>query len=248
MHKDALAQLSKARKLNPGSETVWQEMLLVFESMGDYSSAEKAYHNGAILGLYYDHDVFTEQGKTTPGQKEEDPLWYYFTKMSFERDFGGIIDMLDTSKMVDPSNIAWIKIQAYYGLDIQDSVKHYGQFLLDHTDGHLLFTHAYLGNKEKVKRIVQEQLKLSPAGGVNLLNYCLLKVNEIRVLAILGEYGQATEILIKLNREYPNYGRYGLLFHDPNMDKIKLESKPFVKALNNLKLPPKLDLEGLIKL
>jgi class 3 adenylate cyclase len=37
-------------------------------------------------------------------------------------------------------------------------------------------------------------------------------------------------------------------YHDPHMDRIKREYPAFVEALNNLKLPPKLDLEGVIKL
>ena len=34
----------------------------------------------------------------------------------------------------------------------------------------------------------------------------------------------------------------------PEFDKIKSEYPPYVDALNNLKLPPKPDLEGLVKL
>jgi hypothetical protein len=67
------------------------------------------------------------------------------------------------------------------------------------------------------------------------------------LLSILGEYNQATESLIALNRDYPNFGGYAVLFHDPYFDKIKKEFSPFVKALNDLKFPPKLALKGLIK-
>jgi hypothetical protein len=86
------------------------------------------------------------------------------------------------------------------------------------------------------------------AGGKDLMAYCRLKTVEIMLLAILGEYSQATGLLLKINREFPTFGAYGQLFHDPYLDKIKRESPAFAEALRNLKLPPKLDLKGLIKL
>jgi len=72
--------------------------------------------------------------------------------------------------------------------------------------------------------------------------------SEIELLSILGDYKEATELLINLNRSYPNYGEYAELMTSPLLDKIKSEYPPFVDALNNLKLPPKPDLEGLVKL
>ena len=72
--------------------------------------------------------------------------------------------------------------------------------------------------------------------------------SEIELLSLLGDYKEATDLLINLNRSYPNYGMYANLFNNPRFDKIKSEYPPFVEALNNLKLPPKLDLKGLLEL
>jgi hypothetical protein len=93
----------------------------------------------------------------------------------------------------------------------------------------------------------REYYKGWEAEGSDLMAYCRGIITEIKLLSVLGEYEEATDLLINLNQTQPNYGRYAEL-SNPAMDKIKSEHPPFVEALNNLKLPPKLDLEGLVKL
>ncbi len=250
LQKEAIAHLAKAAKLDPRKGGVWQEMMIVFATMGDYASAEKAYHHGAILGLdgAGDAGIFNMQGKTKPGLEEEDPVRYFIERKTIERDFRGIIDMLDTARMINSVSRAWVKAQAFYGLGIQDSVKHYGQLYLEQTGGSNQFILALLGDKETALQNHQEIFKTVGDGSSDLMRICSLKIQEIVLLSIIGEYDKATALLIKLNRDYPNYGGYARLYSDPLMDKIKAKSPPFVKALNSLKLQPKLDLEGLIKL
>lgn len=247
MQKEAIDHLSKARKLDPSYVSIWLEMTIVFATMGDYAAAEKAYHNGVILEMDEgDAGIFWEQGKTRPGLGEEDPFAYFVEKRFIERDFAGLIDRIDTTKMINAIDIAWWKANAYYGLGIQDSVKHYAQFFLDSTDGANPILHAMLRNKEKAILAIDNAIgTLAPS---EKMHYCNFRVGEIVLLSILGEYKEATELLIKLNREYPSFGRYARLFHDPLMDKIKRESPAFVEALKNIKFPPKLELERVVKL
>jgi class 3 adenylate cyclase/TolB-like protein len=245
MQKEALAHLSKAAKIDPSYSGTWSEITIVFTSMGDYASAEKAYHNATLLGDPGNGGIFEIQGKTEPGLKEKDPLWYFVETKHFERDYRAIINMLDTTKKdVAPANVAFLKARAYFGLGIQDSVKRYSRLFLDLTDGFNPFAHAFLGNKETAIRNNQEFFK---DWSSDLLRSTRFKVQEIVLLSILGEYKEATESLVKLNRDYPSFGGYAQLFSDPLMDRIKSEYPAFVVSLNNLKLPPKLDLEGLIK-
>lgn len=248
MQKEALTHLSKATKINPSRGDVRIEIIIVFISMGDYASAEKAYHNGALLGLdgAGDAGLFAAQGKTKPGLKEEDPIRYLVDTKMVERDYRGIIAMLDTTT-ISPATIALVKARSYYGLGIQDSVKRYGRLFLDLTDGFDPFMHALLGDKEAALRNLQEIVEAVKDHDSDLMRTCRFKLDEIVLLSILGEYKEATELLVRMNREYPNFGGYARLFHDPMMDRIKKESPEFVESLNNLKLPPKLDLEGLIK-
>lgn len=249
MQKEAITHFSKASKLNPSKADNWLEMLLVFASMGDYSSAEKAFQNAVFLGVNHDWDfagIFTEQGKSNPKLKEVDPTKYYLQRKWHERDLGGYIDILDTLKSYDPITIARLKARAYYVLGIQDSVKQYSQFVLNSADGPYPLMHALLGNKENALRPMYEGDKSRPAS--EKMTYCHSRRDEIFLLSVLGEYEEATKLLIELNREYPSYGRYGPLYYDPLMDKIKREYPPFVEALNSLKLPPKLDLEAVFKL
>lgn len=242
MHKEAIDHFTKARKIDPSRFENWEEIMIVFANMGDYASAEKAYHNGAILGLKNDHRTFWDQGKTLPGQKEKDPLEYFTSKKFFERDFAGLIEMVDTTKMIEPLDRAWWKTMSYWGLGVQDSAKHYGQFYLDKIGGQNAYTDIALGNKEKVIGSIHEGIRRSPPS--DKMVYCGLRASEVGALAALGDYEEAAELLIKLNREYPEYGGYAGLFNSPLLDKARRESPAFVKALNSLRLPPKLDLEG----
>ncbi len=106
-----------------------------------------------------------------------------------------------------------------------------------------------MGNKEKAFNLLREGTKLAGAEDSDISLYCVRIIDwEIDLLSTMGEYEEATDLLLKINRSYPNYGDYASLFNLPRFDKIKSEYPPFVEALNNLKLPPKLDLEGLIKL
>lgn len=143
------------------------------------------------------------------------------------------------------------KATAYYHLGIEDSVKFYGQLFLDSTDfspGTIRIL-GLMGNKEKAFNLLREGTKLAGAEDSDISLYCVRIIDwEIDLLSTMGEYEEATDLLLKINRSYPNYGDYASLFNLPRFDKIKSEYPPFVEALNNLKLPPKLDLEGLIKL
>ena len=57
---------------------------------------------------------------------------YYINKRYFARDYTGIIEMFDTTKLVSESTD--LKVITYYLLGIQDSTKYYGQLFLDNTD------------------------------------------------------------------------------------------------------------------
>ena len=79
MHQEAIEHYSKARKLNPGYAAIWANMGAVFLIMGDYISAEKAAQNAIDLGMLANtlYEFFMPQGKTYPGAKESNPLYYY---------------------------------------------------------------------------------------------------------------------------------------------------------------------------
>jgi len=238
-------------------------MFWVFLTMGDYTSAEKVVQHIVNLGVPINvfSDFFSTIGKTYPGAKEIDPLYYYRDERFLKRDFTGIIALYDTTKLATIQDSYFWKATAYHQLEIQDSVKVYGQLYLDnikvygqlYLDGGGLVSaspwiFAMLGNKEKALNTLRERNKFSEAGGSNIFEVCFNITLEIALLSILGDFQEATDLLINLNRSHPNYGLYGVLINDPRFDKIKSEYPPFADALNKLKLPPKLDLEGLVKL
>ena len=74
------------------------------------------------------------------------------------------------------------------------------------------------------------------------------KTNKVLILVLAKDYKAATELLKNINRDYPNNGEYQIFFTSPMFDRIKAEYPPFTKALSELKMPMKLDLEKHIKL
>ena len=55
----------------------------------------------------------------------------------------------------------------------------------------------------------------------------------------MNDYEAATELLQKMNKEFPHLGHYGWL-NLYNFNRIRDEYSPFQEAINNLQLPPKL--------
>ena len=60
-------------------------------------------------------------------------------------------------------------------------------------------------------------------------------------------YKAATELLKSINKDYPNFGDYAFLYNSARFDRIKKEYPPFQQALNELKMPMKLELEKFVK-
>ena len=79
---------------------------------------------------------------------------------------------------------------------------------------------AFLGNKEE-----------------DLLALCDHYRNLIEINVILGSYDEATSTLLKLNKDFPEYGGYGYIKNDPGFDKVKRDHIQFKEALRNLKMP-----------
>lgn len=59
------------------------------------------------------------------------------------------------------------------------------------------------------------------------------------MLTLAKKYAEATELLLYINREHPEYGDFHLL-STYLFDRAKKEYSPFAEAVANLKLPPPL--------
>ena len=66
-----------------------------------------------------------------------------------------------------------------------------------------------------------------------------VKQVDIYNLVLNKKYVEATEMLIDLNRDFPENGDYFFLT-DFSFDRAKEEYPPFAEAVANLKLPPPL--------
>jgi hypothetical protein len=98
--------------------------------------------------------------------------------------------------------------------------------------------HAYLGNPSKAIDIL-EKGRFSNYDNEDLLLAADKSKRIIRLYVLAKQYQKGTELLIQMNKDYPELGDYAEFKHW-EYDRAKKEYPPFKEALDNLKLPPPL--------
>ncbi len=145
----------------------------------------------------------------------------------------------------------YFKAQSYFLLEELDSASHYAQMVTGQfRDGPYRWIlpieamFIILGNKERAMELVQKKIDAAMQIGdhhIAVRNYKL----QIQHLSLLGDYEEATEKLLVLNRKFPQFGNYVSRHNVPEYDKIKKEYPPLHEAWNNPKPPAKLKLKEL---
>lgn len=218
--------------------------------MGDYESALLAVEKMIDLGGN-DQLLMTLNyilGKISPPELIDDVEQSLRNKY-IQRDYSSIISMIDEAEISTYVKYHF-KAQSYFLLEELDSARHYAQMYTEnYTYTNYLYRpietmYAILGNKEKSMQLVKMKIeKNKRIGDYQLL--CEHYVLQIRLLCLHGDFQEATEKLVDLNKKYPQFGNYAALYNLPDYDKIKKEYPPFLEALNNLKLPMKLKIDEL---
>ena len=96
--------------------------------------------------------------------------------------------------------------------------------------------YSILGEQEKNKSILEQYFLPDSEmihGQMNLVR------RTIQSLVLSKNYAEATEMLIKLNRDFPELGDYFFL-SEFSFNRAKKEYPPFAEAVANLKMPPPL--------
>jgi TolB-like protein len=101
-----------------------------------------------------------------------------------------------------------------------------------------------LGEQGKGLDLLNERtqnLRNNSHNGQDISRICSGEIDRIIILAFGGKYDEATEALKELNKQYPEWGNYRLLYTDFRMDNIKKYYPPFNEALSGLKLPVRIE-------
>ena len=133
------------------------------------------------------------------------------------------------------------KAYGYFEMGMKDSAKYYALKQIERMGPENTWSvlKVLAGDTEGALRDDEEHSKRMNIShfGNNLLGVCFHEINIIIMLSMGEKYKEATEVLLKMNHDYPNWGNYQKLMRGFETAKIRKEYPPFVEALKNLKLP-----------
>ena len=245
-HKDAISNYVKLIQRNQTDGRFWEELGIVLKKMGDYESAEKAYRRALELGRGAEwaiREMQVAQGLRLPESQENNVNDQLAIKL-LNREYLEILEIVDHVGLSEYQILDW-KATVHFLMG-QDDSHHYAQEVLAaQPEGlDMRFFHLVLGNRDEGLQGRQQIIDRYQEYGDDM-NVCNLTMYYIQSLTILGEFEEATQKIIDLNQEYPAYGEYLTTINQPFFDKIKEEYPPFLKALDNLQLPPRIRIETL---
>ena len=261
--------LTKAKKQWPQSDVVWSEIGEVLFSMGDYEDEAKAneillelggtdYGNRrALFAAIRGGQVGKLPAQVVDWVKREHSAGEYSMMVNAEkRNWKAVKNVLDTTKHVMGERM---RFSAYYAMGMKDSVRQMAQgYLAAVRKNQSWFDPeaagmAYAGLGQKTLAIAAmdslwyNNNNLVKIQKEDLLMQARQKISKVVVISMAGDYKGATELLLSINKDYPNFGDFRWLFTNPVLDRIKAEYAPFNEALSNLKRPQQLVLEELVK-
>jgi TolB-like protein len=253
----ALRYAKKAVDLDPAHEFGWNNMVNVLHSMGDLGNSMKAAIKvwelsrkrsdaERVLNIAGQNNYPLDQ---LPDELKKDAgIAFTLAKLQVARNWKELKRISLKEKKYGAAAVA------YWMLGKNDSARYWSQFALKTDDNNLKNYNTILRLKIISAPDLQHALAIieesegAYSEWVNDKEAVCDKIQwEIIAREFFGQYSQATEQLVKLNHDFPDYGRYGWLY-EPWQDKIKKEYPPFREAVNKLKLKPVIDISKTIKL
>lgn len=250
--------MSKSIQINPMSALYWVNYSKPFRNNGDYEASILALNNAFKLGLdsvFYFQSLlprYVEAGYTfdelpaalkyPSGKVDKWSLIYYYESPDAILQY---IDALELDETPGRDNYTRTelyqdKMHSYYELNQDNSVIYYAKKCIAQNkraiekDWYIeADAYSFLDDLEKTSKIMEEQF---PYDNEDLVATVWREKRLIRFHVHARQYKKAVELLINLNKNYPEYGDFAF-FNDSRFDRAKKEYPPFQEALDNLKLP-----------
>jgi TolB-like protein len=245
---EALKHLSVALKQNPAAVIYWNELVALSQISGDYDraiqAAETIYRlNASLSGNLYRLRQWTGTLDELPQQVKQARRYRYTflaDKYLQDRDLDGLLRFADAPDTAfHEERRIYYKVIGNYLLKRDDKARKLGaQYLalkgaLPSRKADVL---AIMGNETEFRKNFEQP-------GWNLEEDLSLQWNmeaeKLSFQALSGKYEEAAKALKEINRNFPQVGDYGWL-NLPIFDRIKKEYPPFVTALEDLAMPPRL--------
>ncbi len=245
---------------DPQNVLYWYELSVLFRINGDYRRELQAYNRALELGLdsiYYSNLPFRYMYASIP--LDSIPAKYtrlnnkvfLRNKIWTSNNPIAIIEQLkDISFDQYPGSNKYTKTRyyhdlaiSYFALNLDDSASYYANLCITTNEQQeekewrtVARAFSILGDHEKREDI--RKLYLNP-DTEDLFRQADWYKQDIYNLVLSKKYAEATELLMQLNRDFPEYGDYHQ-FTRFYFDRAKKEYPPFAEAVANLKLPPPL--------
>lgn len=258
----ALAMQTKAKNQWPKSVTCWLEIGEILYSSGDYENEARS--NKVLMEIDGTGDAKTRifNSYRNRGILEQLPQEvinantkrFAYAVNAQKRNWKDVRAAIDND-----AGAFFPKFIAYDALGLTDSTQRVARRYLAAEKAGAPYDPAphalalvFAGKKELAIRAMDSLWynngNLVPVDPEDKLMQARQKLFKVLVLSVARNYKDATELLKSINKDYPNYGDYNNLFVNPAFDRIKKEYPPFSQALNELKIPMKLELEKFLKL
>ncbi len=247
----------KTINLNPNSATNWNNLIVPFRINGDYQRQLKSLTKALELGLdstYYSGLIILYSRNSLPldsipekyrtGNDKRIGL-YKIWEDSNPRKNIELTKNIQLDAVPGPNKYTkteyYLDIAvAYQALYLDDSARYFAKLSIAENDQQVekewywvSDVYSLLGDVEKATEIFKREY---PVDDEDLLLLTWQKIFEIRSLVLAKRYAEATEVLLELNRDYPEYGDFHFLTRFV-YNRAKKEYPPFAEAVANLKLP-----------
>ncbi len=234
--------------LDPSRSGSWKDLGDMLGMMGDTKNAQKAYlkawelshgKEAAEAAMFETMEANLSLDELPVELKMKIGPEFDFWKATVSRNWKG-------AKKIAIAERNYFNLwTAYWMLGDKDSAAYWAEMSPD--AGAKPFMFALSGKREKAFKELDKVFKKYVDTGDDKMMLCNKSSQEITLHVVLGEYPQATEKLIKLNNQFPDFGSYQF-YSLAWFDKIRKDYPPFQEALNNLKRKPMMDVTKRIKL
>ena len=245
---------------DPQNTNHWGRLSMIFQINGDYKRQLQASNRALELGLdsaYY--SMFPELYAKASIPLDSIPAKYSSSnnkrfllgKIYYTNNPRLIIEQLKGIPLDEnPGSNNYTKTEhyidlalSYYALSLDDSARYYANLCITANERQevnqwygVASAYSILGDYEKSQSIRKQE---SFRDSEDIWFLAIAKTGDIYHLVLSKKYAEATEMLIELNRDFPEYGDYFFLT-EFSFNRAKKEYPPFAEAVANLKLPPPL--------
>jgi TolB-like protein len=257
--KYAFNNVLKLISSDPQNTLYWNELSGYFRINGDYKRQLQSYYRALELGferyssLPYMYKKASIPLDSIPAKyRTSDHKEFLVTKIWSGNKPRTIMEQLkDIPLDQNPGSNNYTKTEhyhdlavCYFALSLDDSASYYANLCITSNEQQekkewswVAESYSILGEHEKSQDIRKRRYTLDDTE--DLLLQMNVYQDDIYNLVLGKKYTEATELLIELNREFPEYGDYFFLTYF-YYDRAKKEYPPFAEAVANLKLPPPL--------